>query len=669
MKRVFIICLCAAMIFCTFGCADSADNKSDIAAGAAEIVEVSTKEESDDEIDYSGRSDLAYEADVLDAYESLCKYVEESEISWSISLDDFSYLYESQEDDFDSVYDFLDECIEDLSQLDKDYFAEVREDSATLHESAEIVEDSIVSSADYDALTDGYNALIEYIEDEGIDYEISFENFCALYQSQKDSFGSVDDFTAECIEDVSQLAGQTDSGDVSVSSVATSDESWFYNTATTLYVIPDYSTYNLLGVVAAGDIIYEAKGGGSITGHCTIVEGIYYSAKYNQYYIRIVESIPDDGEGDGVCRGILDDSRYDAREGTILRVTSATTSEKKAAVSFCTGQIGKDYELPLLGGVSTSSSSSDWYCSELVWAAYKAQGISLVDSVGMWVTPKNILDSSLTSARTAKSSATPSPSITILSSTSVKISWSSIDGATYYSVYRTSSSANGTYTLLKTTSSTTYTDTTCVEGEHYYYKVKVTSTGNESSPQAVWMDFYGPTIQSYYAPSSSSAYIRWGKVYGATHYYVYRSTDNSTFTKVYSTAISSSYRDTGLSANTTYYYKIAAYSSETGEMSSFGITVSIKTSVVETPVIYYSRTDSSYSVTIKWSNVPDATKYYIYRATSSTGTYAYVGSQTSTSYTDSIGLSSGTTYYYKVKAYYSGSYSSLSSYKSAKTSS
>lgn len=150
---------------------------------------------------------------------------------------------------------------------------------------------------------------------------------------------------------------------------------------------------------------------------------------------------------------------------------------------------------------------------------------------------------------------------------------------------------------------------------------------------------------------------------------MYRSTDNSTFTKVYSTAISSSYRDTGLSANTTYYYKIAAYSSETGEMSSFGITVSIKTSVVETPVIYYSRTDSSYSVTIKWSNVPDATKYYIYRATSSTGTYAYVGSQTSTSYTDSIGLSSGTTYYYKVKAYYSGSYSSLSSYKSAKTSS
>jgi fibronectin type 3 domain-containing protein len=62
-------------------------------------------------------------------------------------------------------------------------------------------------------------------------------------------------------------------------------------------------------------------------------------------------------------------------------------------------------------------------------------------------------------------------------------------------------------------------------------------------------------------------------------------------------------------------------------------------------------TKSGYQVTVSWTAVSGAQKYQIYRSTSATGTYVYVGESTSTSYEDSPPLpSSGSvTYYYKVK--------------------
>lgn len=66
-----------------------------------------------------------------------------------------------------------------------------------------------------------------------------------------------------------------------------------------------------------------------------------------------------------------------------------------------------------------------------------------------------------------------------------------------------------------------------------------------------------------------------------------------------------------------------------------------------------SASDGSYDnyVYISWTAVSGATNYYIYRATSSSGTYSYVGeSGGSTSYYDYPPYAS-TTYYYKVSAY------------------
>jgi hypothetical protein len=77
-------------------------------------------------------------------------------------------------------------------------------------------------------------------------------------------------------------------------------------------------------------------------------------------------------------------------------------------------------------------------------------------------------------------------------------------------------------------------------------------------------------------------------------------------------------------------------------------------------------TQSSSSLLVSWSSVSGATSYQVYRATSSSGTYSYVASTIAASYTDT-GLSSSTTYYYKVSAYNSYGESSKSSYAYATT--
>ncbi|MBQ9862641.1 MAG: hypothetical protein IJM28_01905, partial [Lachnospiraceae bacterium] len=58
--------------------------------------------------------------------------------------------------------------------------------------------------------------------------------------------------------------------------------------------------------------------------------------------------------------------------------------------------LGKKYSLDF--AKDTSSSEKDWYCSELVWAAYKNQGIDIevAGNGEPGVTPRDLRNSSLT---------------------------------------------------------------------------------------------------------------------------------------------------------------------------------------------------------------------------------------------------------------------------------
>lgn len=64
------------------------------------------------------------------------------------------------------------------------------------------------------------------------------------------------------------------------------------------------------------------------------------------------------------------------------------------------------------------------------------------------------------------------------------LSWSFIDGAKKYEVYRATSS-NGTYTKLTSTTSCTYTDSNLTNGTTYFYKVRAVADNNYSQYSTV----------------------------------------------------------------------------------------------------------------------------------------------------------------------------------------
>ena len=65
----------------------------------------------------------------------------------------------------------------------------------------------------------------------------------------------------------------------------------------------------------------------------------------------------------------------------------------------------------------------------------------------------------------------PQPTVSIaLSSNKPKVSWNKVSGAVEYKVYR-ATSKDGSYSLVKTTTSLNWKDTTAASGKTYYYKV------------------------------------------------------------------------------------------------------------------------------------------------------------------------------------------------------
>ncbi len=169
--------------------------------------------------------------------------------------------------------------------------------------------------------------------------------------------------------------------------------------------------------------------------------------------------------------------------------------------------------------------------------------------------------------------------------------------------------------------------------------------------------------------------ISWGDVLGADHYDIYRSTLATTgFVKIGTTA-DKTYTNTGVTAGKTYYYKVTAgatydYGDVQADVTTTGLDSAIKSAkpIPTKPAI--SVASSSYtSLKVSWAKVTGATGYNVYRATSSGGKYTLIKSVTGTSYTNSS-LTTGKTYYYKVKAYCtaggSNVYSDYSSYKSGK---
>lgn len=145
------------------------------------------------------------------------------------------------------------------------------------------------------------------------------------------------------------------------------------------------------------------------------------------------------------------------------------------------------------------------------------------------------------------------------------LSWSAVPGATGYVLYRSTSPDSG-FTYIKTTDTTYYTNTGLTTGTMYYYLLKAYTLVNTTKVYSINTDVFRvqpvpatPASPQAVSDSNSSSTISWSAVAGATGYSVYRSTDAAGGFSYLRTAASTTYMDTGLTAGTTYYYEVKAY--------------------------------------------------------------------------------------------------------------
>ena len=145
--------------------------------------------------------------------------------------------------------------------------------------------------------------------------------------------------------------------------------------------------------------------------------------------------------------------------------------------------------------------------------------------------------------------------------------------------------------------------------------------------------------------TATTAKLTIKKVSGASNYKVYRSTSKSgSFSYVGKTS-DLSYKDTGLTSKTKYYYKVRAVNGLSKSKMSEVVTVN----AAPGKVTNVKATVSKEKIKLSWAKVNGAKEYRIYRATSKDGTYSKLGSVTGTAYTDQS-VKAGKTYYYKVRA-------------------
>ena len=231
------------------------------------------------------------------------------------------------------------------------------------------------------------------------------------------------------------------------------------------------------------------------------------------------------------------------------------------------------------------------------------------------------------------------------------LTWNAVYGATSYRIYRSTSKGSG-YSLLGTTTATSYTNTGAKAGTTYYYRVKACNDAGLSpysnivsgQVKTVTPKPAAPVVKIGNSASSGKPMLTWNAVSGATSYKVYRATSQKGTYSLLGTVTATSYTNTGAKAGTTYYYKVKAVNSA-GE-SAFSNVVSGKTTVT---TLTMGHSASSGKPQLTWKAVSGAASYRVYRATAKNGAYSVINTTKALTYTNT-GAALGTTYYYKVEA-------------------
>ena len=265
-----------------------------------------------------------------------------------------------------------------------------------------------------------------------------------------------------------------------------------------------------------------------------------------------------------------------------------------------------------------------------------------------------------------------------VSSSEIDLAWTdNSSDETGFKIERKTGSG-GTYTEIDTVGAgvTSYSSTGLTVSTTYYYRVRAYNSGGNSdycSEANARTGPYAPSGLSATAASSSEIDLAWtDNSSDETGFKIERKTGSGgTYAEIDTVGAGvTSYSSTGLTASTTYYYRVRAYNS--GDNSSYCSEANATTlcSVApSTPSGLSATATSSSQINLSWTdNSSNESGFKIERKTGSGGTYAEIATVSAgvTSYS-STGLTASTAYYYRVRAYNSCGNSSYSSEASATT--
>jgi len=151
------------------------------------------------------------------------------------------------------------------------------------------------------------------------------------------------------------------------------------------------------------------------------------------------------------------------------------------------------------------------------------------------------------------------------------------------------------------------------------------------------------------AADDGKTQLFWTKTSGTQKYKVYRATSKNGKYKVLKTTTKRNYKDTSAKIGTNYYYKVKAIRAKKSDPVSAKI--SFRNKLATPKITSISNKNVSGKIQLKWTKVPGADKYYIYRLKNlSSFTYTYLTATTDTTYIDKSAINPADVYSYKVKA-------------------
>lgn len=250
----------------------------------------------------------------------------------------------------------------------------------------------------------------------------------------------------------------------------------------------------------------------------------------------------------------------------------------------------------------------------------------------------------------------PPTNVTITSASPerVNLSWDAVPGAVKYYVYQ-STSMTGPFSFVNTARAplTSIQIAHLTPNTNYCFAVATedgTGPGALSTPACTSTQAtpQPPEVVVASPASDTSVKVDWAPVSNASKYYVYRSSAiNGTYsylTTVFSPTLT--YQNVGLTASTTYCYKIAA---DVGGVATNLSAGHCNTSFQPPSTVTATRTSST-RIQVSWGAVTNATKYYVYESRGG-APFAYVTTVAQSSPTlIRANLTTGVEYCYRVQS-------------------